>query len=141
MKFPEQNGGNFNKKCWCLIVKYKKNCGSVRVTTSEFVLSVSKSIDSCKLKVDPEWGQRNWTIIGHRIRPNRNHQYAKYQNWLFRAVVVYQHAIIKKAILPSLSLSLSFNIHVLISSIQFSMTVTALTVVQTLNRRIDLHNV
>jgi hypothetical protein len=28
-------------------------------TTSEFVLSVSKSIDLCKLKVDPEWGQRN----------------------------------------------------------------------------------
>jgi hypothetical protein len=39
--------------------KIQKNCGSVRVTTSEFVLSVSKSIDLCKLKVDPEWGQRN----------------------------------------------------------------------------------
>jgi hypothetical protein len=50
--------------------KIQKNCGSLRVTTSEFVLSVSKSIDSYKLKVDPEWGQRNWTIIGHRIRPS-----------------------------------------------------------------------
>jgi hypothetical protein len=39
--------------------KIQKNCGSVRVTTSEFVLSVSKSIDLCKVKVDPEWGQQN----------------------------------------------------------------------------------
>jgi hypothetical protein len=39
--------------------KIQKNCGSVRVTTCEFVISVSKSIDLCKLKVDPEWGQRN----------------------------------------------------------------------------------
>jgi hypothetical protein len=59
MKFPEQNGGNFNKKMLMFDRKIQKNCGSVRVTTSEFVLSLSKSIDSCKLKVDPEWGQRN----------------------------------------------------------------------------------
>ena len=59
MKFPEQNGGNFNKKMLMFDRKIQKNCGSVRVTTSEFVLSVSKSIDSYKLKVDSEWGQRN----------------------------------------------------------------------------------
>ena len=54
--------------------KIQKNCGSVQVTTNDFVLSVSKSIDSCKLKVDPEWGQRNRTIIGRRIRPKWSDQ-------------------------------------------------------------------
>jgi hypothetical protein len=31
----------------------------MQVTTSEFVLSVQKSIDSCKFKVVPEGGQQN----------------------------------------------------------------------------------
>ena len=38
--------------------KIQKNCRFVRVTTSEFELSVSKSIDSCKFKVVPEGGQQ-----------------------------------------------------------------------------------
>jgi hypothetical protein len=70
--------------------KIQKNCGSVRVTTREFVLSVSKSIDSCKLKVDPEWGQRNWTIIGHRIRP-----VIKFYNCKKKYVVTYDLRILK----------------------------------------------
>jgi hypothetical protein len=40
------------------------------VTTSEFVLSVSKSIDLCKLKVDPEWGQRN--LFSKRLLGSQN---------------------------------------------------------------------
>jgi hypothetical protein len=50
--------------------KIQKNCGSVRVTTSEFVLSVSKSIDSCKLKVGPEWGQRK--LFSKRLLGSQN---------------------------------------------------------------------
>jgi hypothetical protein len=50
--------------------KIQKTCGSVRVTTSEFVLSVSKSIDSCKLKVGPEWGQRN--LFSKRLLGSQN---------------------------------------------------------------------
>ena len=50
--------------------KIQKNCGSVRVTTCEFVLSVSKSIDLCKLKVDPEWGQRN--LFSKRLLGSQN---------------------------------------------------------------------
>jgi hypothetical protein len=38
--------------------KIQKNCRFMRVTTSEFVLSVQKSIDSCKFKVVPEGGQQ-----------------------------------------------------------------------------------
>ena len=53
--------------------KIQKNCGSVRVTTSEFVLSVSKSIDLCKLKVDPEWGQRN--LFSKRLLGSQNTAY------------------------------------------------------------------
>jgi hypothetical protein len=56
----------------CLIVKYKKTAG-LRVTTSEFVLSVSKSIDLCKLKVDPEWGQRN--LFSKRLLGSQNTAY------------------------------------------------------------------
>jgi hypothetical protein len=52
--------------------KIQKNCGSVRVT-SEFVLSVSKSIDLCKLKVDPEWGQRN--LFSKRLLGSQNTAY------------------------------------------------------------------
>ena len=50
--------------------KIQKNCGSVRVTTCEFVFSVSKSIDLCKLKVDPEWGQRN--LFSKRLLGSQN---------------------------------------------------------------------
>jgi hypothetical protein len=53
--------------------KIQKNSGSVRVTTSEFVLSVSKSIDLCKLKVDPEWGQRN--LFSKRLLGSQNTAY------------------------------------------------------------------
>ena len=56
--------------------KIQKNCGSVRVTTSEFVLSVSKSIDSCKLKVDPEWGQQN--LFSKRLLGSQNTAYVTY---------------------------------------------------------------
>jgi hypothetical protein len=50
--------------------KIQKNCGSVRMRTSEFVLSVSKSIDLCKLKVDTEWGQRN--LFSKRLLGSQN---------------------------------------------------------------------
>ena len=50
--------------------KIQKNCGSVRVTTCEFVLSVSKSIDLCKLKLDSEWGQRN--LFSKRLLGSQN---------------------------------------------------------------------
>jgi hypothetical protein len=39
--------------------KVQKNCRFVQVTTSEFALSVQKSIDLCKFKVVPEVGQQN----------------------------------------------------------------------------------
>ena len=59
--------------------KIQKNCGSVRVTTSEFVLSVSKSTDLCKLKVDPEWGQRN--LFSKRLLGSQNTAYKLYINF------------------------------------------------------------
>ena len=50
--------------------KIQKNCRFVRVTTSEFVLSVYKSIDSCKFKVVPEGGRFLSDFWGQGIRPN-----------------------------------------------------------------------
>jgi hypothetical protein len=60
--------------------KIQKNCGSVRVTTSEFVLSVSKYIDLCKLKVDPNGSNESCFLSdfwGHRIRPTLKWQCAR----------------------------------------------------------------
>jgi hypothetical protein len=68
--------------------KIKKPCRFVWVTTSEFVLSVQKSIDSCKFKVVPEGGQQNWTKSGQGILPNTNNN----NNLICSAQVPFKYA-------------------------------------------------